>query len=66
MSQLEYVFHLCSTLLHKEIATLERIKRTTIDLIEEVLNESYKKKFRKLELLSLKDRHLRGHLIEVF
>ena len=63
---LEYGAQFWSPFLEKDITLLERVQRRATKLIPELRNKTYETRLKELNLLSLKDRRLRGQLIEVF
>ena len=50
----------------KDIDTLEKVQRRAIKLVKSIKNLSYEERLLKLGLMSLKERRVRGDLIEFF
>ena len=64
--RLEFCIQSWSPYLHKDIETLERVQRTATRLVPQLRKFCYEERLRKLGLTTLKERRLRGDMIEVF
>ena len=63
---LEYGVQFGDTTLRKHAEQMERIQRCVTKLIPELRNTPYEERLRRLSLIPLKQRRLRGQLIETY
>jgi len=63
---MEYCVQAWSPYLKKDIECLEKVQRSATEMVHRLRHLSYEQRLRHLELTTLRERRIRGDLIETF